>query len=59
MSPGMQPVEDWNSLGTDRLRRKKRSLRQFYSNMYDSLLAFKVINFFLKLKTLCYKKICL
>ena len=59
MSPGMQPIDDWDSLGTDSLRRKKRSLRQFYSNMYDSLLAFKVIKFVLKLKTFYYKNLCL
>lgn len=42
MSPGIMSgtLDDWYSpLGEFR---KKRSIRQFYSNMYDSLLAFKV-----------------
>ena len=58
MSPGIKPGphEDWYSLGAEGFRRK-RSIRQYYSNMYDSLLAFKVhccLNF-VKIKSIPLK----
>ncbi|XP_052277894.1 murinoglobulin-2-like isoform X2 [Dreissena polymorpha] len=40
-SPGTHPLDDWLDSDYSPLLRKRRSIMQYNSNMYDSLLAFK------------------